>query len=229
MTSIFYSVARGNPPGQKRITGWFYSYWTKQPQRDPFTHADGFGQFRDDADTLRCIEAFANGRNVVQLDAEWARAARHAKLGHLPWPAERRVEKKRIDAEFAAATARFYAKLPKLEGARRLGLPPFDRFRRMTDRQLGDLIDLARSDQDLRDAILHELQCRLRESRATFKARCELGEDPRSVLGVTVAASPDDIKRAFRRRALETHPDRGGDPAEFRRVKQAYDAMRGEV
>jgi DnaJ-class molecular chaperone len=37
--------------------------------------------------------------------------------------------------------------------------------------------------------------------------------------------SPEDIKRAFRKRALETHPDRGGDAAEFRRVQRAYEKL----
>lgn len=44
-----------------------------------------------------------------------------------------------------------------------------------------------------------------------------------SVLGVERLASPEELKRAFRRRALETHPDRGGDAAEFRAVHAAYE------
>lgn len=43
------------------------------------------------------------------------------------------------------------------------------------------------------------------------------------VLGVDPKASVLDIKRAFRRRALETHPDHGGDPAAFRALHQAYE------
>lgn len=53
------------------------------------------------------------------------------------------------------------------------------------------------------------------------------GEGPsaRAVLGVTADANEDDIKRAFRALALQTHPDRGGDAAAFVRVKNAYDAL----
>jgi hypothetical protein len=36
-------------------------------------------------------------------------------------------------------------------------------------------------------------------------------------------ASPDEIKRAYRQRALETHPDRGGDAEAFREVQRAYE------
>jgi DnaJ domain len=45
-----------------------------------------------------------------------------------------------------------------------------------------------------------------------------------TTLGLTADATDDQIKRAYRERALETHPDRGGDPARFREVKAAYAA-----
>ena len=41
-------------------------------------------------------------------------------------------------------------------------------------------------------------------------------------LGLRPPASLDDIKAAYRRKALEAHPDRGGDPAEFHAVEAAY-------
>lgn len=43
------------------------------------------------------------------------------------------------------------------------------------------------------------------------------------VLGVPRDATAADIKRAFRRRALETHPDRGGDAEAFQAVHRAYE------
>src|SRR5690606_28476955 len=43
-----------------------------------------------------------------------------------------------------------------------------------------------------------------------------------SILGLPGRATELEIKQAHRRRALETHPDRGGDPAEFREVQRAY-------
>lgn len=43
------------------------------------------------------------------------------------------------------------------------------------------------------------------------------------VLGVTREASGAEIYEAYRRRRSETHPDRGGDVDEFRRVQRAYD------
>jgi hypothetical protein len=44
-----------------------------------------------------------------------------------------------------------------------------------------------------------------------------------SVLGVAPGAPLADVKRAFRARALETHPDRGGDAEAFRAVREAYE------
>lgn len=44
-----------------------------------------------------------------------------------------------------------------------------------------------------------------------------------SVLGVGPDASAEEVKRAYRKRALEAHPDRGGDPEVFRRVQRAYE------
>ena len=41
-------------------------------------------------------------------------------------------------------------------------------------------------------------------------------------LGITARATSDDLKRAFRRRALATHPDRGGDAEAFRQVQSAF-------
>lgn len=47
-------------------------------------------------------------------------------------------------------------------------------------------------------------------------------------LGVSADATPDEIKRAYRKLAMEHHPDRGGDEATFKRVKEAYEALTGK-
>ena len=46
--------------------------------------------------------------------------------------------------------------------------------------------------------------------------------DPYTVLGVKEGASVSAIRQAYRRRALETHPDRGGTPGTFLQVQHAY-------
>lgn len=46
------------------------------------------------------------------------------------------------------------------------------------------------------------------------------------VLGVTKNASADEIKKAFRRLAVEHHPDRGGDEAKFKEINEAYEVLK---
>ena len=45
------------------------------------------------------------------------------------------------------------------------------------------------------------------------------------VLGVGLSASAEEIRVAYRRRARITHPDLGGDPAEFHAVQVAFDIL----
>ena len=45
------------------------------------------------------------------------------------------------------------------------------------------------------------------------------------LLGVSKSASPDEIKKAFRKAAIEHHPDKGGDEAKFKEVNEAYEML----
>jgi len=43
-----------------------------------------------------------------------------------------------------------------------------------------------------------------------------------AILGVPLTATAEQVKRAYKRRSHELHPDKGGDPELFRRLADAY-------
>lgn len=53
--------------------------------------------------------------------------------------------------------------------------------------------------------------------------------DHYATLGVDKNATPDDIKKAYRKLAAKHHPDRGGDTAEFQKIQSAYDVLSDPV
>jgi curved DNA-binding protein len=49
--------------------------------------------------------------------------------------------------------------------------------------------------------------------------------DHYSTLGVPRDASQDEIKKAYRKLAMTHHPDKGGNPAEFQKLNDAYETL----
>jgi len=45
------------------------------------------------------------------------------------------------------------------------------------------------------------------------------------LLGISKSASPDEIKKAFRKAAVEHHPDKGGDESKFKEINEAYEVL----
>jgi hypothetical protein len=49
-----------------------------------------------------------------------------------------------------------------------------------------------------------------------------------SILGVRETATNDEIKSAYRAKAMQYHPDHGGDPVQFDQVQKAYNLAMGK-
>jgi molecular chaperone DnaJ len=46
-----------------------------------------------------------------------------------------------------------------------------------------------------------------------------------NILGVSETATQDEIKKAYRKKAVEHHPDKGGDEKLFKKIAEAYDTV----
>lgn len=49
------------------------------------------------------------------------------------------------------------------------------------------------------------------------------------VIGVNPSATPEEIRKEYRRKARNSHPDRGGDKAVFQELTEAYEVLSDEV
>jgi len=53
----------------------------------------------------------------------------------------------------------------------------------------------------------------------------EVGLDPFEILGIKSDATKDEVKQAFRKKAWDAHPDRGGSNEEMMKVNAAFEAI----
>jgi molecular chaperone DnaJ len=52
-----------------------------------------------------------------------------------------------------------------------------------------------------------------------------MSKDYYEILGVAKNATPDEIKRAYRKLAQQYHPDKGGDQEKFKQINEAYQVL----
>jgi molecular chaperone DnaJ len=48
------------------------------------------------------------------------------------------------------------------------------------------------------------------------------------ILGLKPGATEEEVKKAYRKKAIETHPDKGGNEEDFKKVTEAYEILTGK-
>ena len=61
--------------------------------------------------------------------------------------------------------------------------------------------------------------------RSRMPAACLPLDTNHATLGLRRSASREEIRAAYLRKAKQTHPDKGGDPRDFIKIKRAYDCL----
>lgn len=54
----------------------------------------------------------------------------------------------------------------------------------------------------------------------------KISRNPWDVLGLAHGATPDEIKSAYKRKAMSAHPDKGGSPENFKLLTDAYNQLK---
>ena len=55
--------------------------------------------------------------------------------------------------------------------------------------------------------------------------KSEEQDDYYAILGVKKDATEAEIRKAYRKLAIKLHPDKGGDPAKFQEMQNAYEVL----
>ena len=61
------------------------------------------------------------------------------------------------------------------------------------------------------------------------RGRAHQDSDPYRILGVEPGDPPELVTAVFRAKAKVLHPDKGGDPEQFKRLHAAYKAVRAQA
>ena len=103
---------------------------------------------------------------------------------------------------------------------------PFDdvnnMFSQMNNMNLNELFE-SMIDTNL-DAMYQQMGKIISDREKVRKNRPSIS--PYSILGIQENASEKEVKEAYRQKAREHHPDRGGDPNKFKIIQMAYELIK---
>ena len=70
---------------------------------------------------------------------------------------------------------------------------------------------------------------KMRRTFTPLRRWLSTAKSPHAILGVAQGASAQDLKQAYRKKAMHLHPDRhDGDEAAFKELSQAYSSLASE-
>ncbi len=72
--------------------------------------------------------------------------------------------------------------------------------------------------------VLRQLRKQI-DSQIKVLSGTEVGLDPYEILGVKPNATKDEVKQAYKKKAWNAHPDRGGSNNEMMKVNAAFEAI----
>lgn len=71
------------------------------------------------------------------------------------------------------------------------------------------------------------INSRIKELSGEMPSPSQFGDlNPFTILGVSIDASEEEVKKAYRRKAAKAHPDKGGSDLEMAKVNAAYEVLR---
>ncbi|MBI2395927.1 MAG: J domain-containing protein [Deltaproteobacteria bacterium] len=220
------------------------------PTVDPFRisdHVFEVGQEKAYSIMRAALQALCDGRplSIGELPKKWANADKRARLGgRKPWkgapPPDRKPYMGEVyrghrlrDAVLELLTAEEILRVRELEiasnqriaaalaEAQARGVVPFDADALRQIAGIEAAIDHVFGVAFARKHPPIDWEERMRLLRGDAPI---VGASPFVVLGLEPTKDLAAIRTAWKRRALETHPDRGGSADDFRRAKAAYDA-----
>lgn len=212
--SVAYLEVRRDDPEHGVVHGWAWAaWWIMPPTGKPWRTPDAFGI----VEQLWGTAGWSRRAGQAEIEAD---EAIRAAIGS-------GVATKRIDDSFARAAfrehrgkpARYQAPRPtkyhyaKPEGHDRAPTQPARRF---FEAHWRDIEERVRANE---------------RAHAPWRFAHAPPTAPRALteLGLDAKATADDVRRAFRGRALVDHPDRGGTSERFRLLVKLRDQALGEI
>lgn len=248
--SIAYlEIRRTEAPASHIVHGWAWAaWWTGEPCHGPWRTPDAFGIIEQEWGT----EVWARGEGVVEIAADEAIRAALSQSDDekLVWScdpspvgkrAPRVVETYRTHSSFARAALREHR-----------GQPPRHQAPRPTKYKRANPIGAKRPPTQPARAFyeahwreVDETLRRRQEARYAYQAGVHVGVDPAiargdfttsvrttlalAQLGLSLGATKVAVVRAFRKRCLTEHPDRGGTAERFRKLIELRDRAMREI